>query len=554
MAKDFIAAITLGTSQIVGIVGRKEPDGVKVLAYATEQSNGCIRKGVVSNIDKTANCIRSIKTKLDKQLAFRDLGKISKVYVGIGGQSIRSVKNTVSKVFVSSTKIDRKIVKSMQNESENVTYPNAEVFNVISQEYKIGSDLTTDPVGTEGKSIRCEYINVIANPRLRDRVWNSFKDANVSIADTRLIPLVLGENLLTEDEKRSGCILIDFGAETTTVSIYRNNILRHLAVIPLGSNTINKDFDNGMQIDYDWSEAFKCEQALALTDENEQEDDKVFIINDIEYKSSELQPVVEARIKEILLNVTHQIELSGFSINELLGGIIITGRGSVLKALETAIQKNIYNVKIRNAQQNFINISSISEDFDKCEDFVYLPALALLAAKKTTENCNAMVKAGDMDNMFDGKEPKPDSQPYPEDVQPFVPEPELEPEPLPEPKQVYESPKFTEELVIKPRPIVTEEPKQTVEQVIHREPEHFVQPEPVHEKEPEVVSFVETPMPEPQPEPKPEPMFKPRPAEPEEHKHSATKKKNGNPFFDKLKKGIQTLTDVVTEEVDEPNN
>ncbi len=552
MAKDFIAAITLGTSQIVGIVGRKEPDGVKVLAYATEQSNGCIRKGVVSNIDKTANCIRSIKTKLDKQLAFRDLGKISKVYVGIGGQSIRSVKNTVSKVFVSSTKIDRKIVKSMQNESENVTYPNAEVFNVISQEYKIGSDQTTDPVGTEGKSIRCEYINVIANPRLRDRVWSSFKDANVSIADTRLIPLVLGENLITEDEKRSGCILIDFGAETTTVSIYRNNILRHLAVIPLGSNTINKDFDNGMQIDYDWSEAFKCEQALAQTDENEQENDKLFIINDIEYKASELQPVVEARIKEILLNVTHQIELSGFSINELLGGIIITGRGSALKALETAIQKNIYNVKIRNAQQNFINISSISEDFDKCEDFVYLPALALLAAKKTTENCNAMVKAGDMDNMFDGKEPKPDTQPYPENIQPFVPEPE--PEPQPEPEPVYNEPKdLADDLIIKQKPVF-EEPKHVAEPVIPKEHERYIQPEPVREEKVEVVSFAETPTPEPQPEPKPEPVYKPKAAEPEEPKHTAPKKKNGNPFFDKLKKGIQTLTDVVTEEVDEPNN
>ncbi|MBO4596346.1 MAG: cell division protein FtsA [Bacteroidaceae bacterium] len=552
MAKDFIAAITLGTSQIVGIVGRKEPDGVKVLAYATEQSNGCIRKGVVSNIDKTANCIRSIKTKLDKQLAFRDLGKISKVYVGIGGQSIRSVKNTVSKVFVSSTKIDRKIVKSMQNESENVTYPNAEVFNVISQEYKIGSDQTTDPVGTEGKSIRCEYINVIANPRLRDRVWSSFKDANVSIADTRLIPLVLGENLITEDEKRSGCILIDFGAETTTVSIYRNNILRHLAVIPLGSNTINKDFDNGMQIDYDWSEAFKCEQALAQTDENEQENDKLFIINDIEYKASELQPVVEARIKEILLNVTHQIELSGFSINELLGGIIITGRGSALKALETAIQKNIYNVKIRNAQQNFINISSISEDFDKCEDFVYLPALALLAAKKTTENCNAMVKAGDMDNMFDGKEPKPDTQPYPENIQPFVPEPE--PEPQPEPEPVYNEPKdLTDDLIIKQKPVF-EESKHVAEPVIPKEHERYIQPEPVREEKVEVVSFAETPTPEPQPEPKPEPVYKPKAAEPEEPKHTAPKKKNGNPFFDKLKKGIQTLTDVVTEEVDEPNN
>ena len=47
--------------------------------------------------------------------------------------------------------------------------------------------------------------------------------------------------MLTEAERRSGCALVDLGADTTTVSVYSKNILRHLAVIPLGFNNIIKD-------------------------------------------------------------------------------------------------------------------------------------------------------------------------------------------------------------------------------------------------------------------------------------------------------------------------
>ena len=40
---------------------------------------------------------------------------------------------------------------------------------------------------------------------------------------------------------RSGCALVDFGADTTTISVYKNNILRYLSVLPLGGNTITRD-------------------------------------------------------------------------------------------------------------------------------------------------------------------------------------------------------------------------------------------------------------------------------------------------------------------------
>jgi cell division protein FtsA len=63
--KDFIVAIELGSSKVTGIAGQKKPDGsISVLALVREDSSSFIRKGVVYNIDKTAQCLTSIVKKL----------------------------------------------------------------------------------------------------------------------------------------------------------------------------------------------------------------------------------------------------------------------------------------------------------------------------------------------------------------------------------------------------------------------------------------------------------------------------------------------------------
>ena len=62
---DFIAAIELGSSKIAGIAGKKNSDGsIQVLAYAREDSSSFIRKGVIYNLDKTAQSLTSIINKL----------------------------------------------------------------------------------------------------------------------------------------------------------------------------------------------------------------------------------------------------------------------------------------------------------------------------------------------------------------------------------------------------------------------------------------------------------------------------------------------------------
>ena len=80
-----------------------------------------------------------------------------------------------------------------------------------------------------------------------------------------LAPLALADAVLSEAEKRGGCVLVDFGADTTTVSVYYKNILRHLAVIPLGGNNITKDIAS-LQMEEKDAETMKLKYGSAFTE------------------------------------------------------------------------------------------------------------------------------------------------------------------------------------------------------------------------------------------------------------------------------------------------
>ena len=94
---DFIAAIDLGTSHMVGMVGTKNATGaLSIIAYEVENSGTCIRRGCVYNVKETASKIRRLILKLENKLGG---AKIGQVYVGLGGQSLRSIEHTVCKVL-----------------------------------------------------------------------------------------------------------------------------------------------------------------------------------------------------------------------------------------------------------------------------------------------------------------------------------------------------------------------------------------------------------------------------------------------------------------------
>lgn len=409
MPKEFIAAIELGSSKITGIAGRKNMDGsITVLQVVKENTNGCIRKGIVYNIDKTEALLKNIINRLTTSLRC----EIKRVYVGAGGQSIRSLRNVINKTFDVETVVTGEMVDELMDSNRCMQYPEQEIISQVTQEYKVDQQFQLDPVGIQCKRLEGNFLNILWRKTFYLKLNQCFKDTGISIAEMYLAPLVLAESILNESEKRNGCVLVDIGAETTTVSTYYRNLLRHLAVIPLGSSNINKDLTT-RQIDDAEAEELKLKYASAYTDESSSNDTLEYHIgNDRAISASDFNNVVEARMYEIIRNAWSQVPEE--YTDKLLGGIIITGGCSNMDNIIKAFQYHTRKEKVRIARTVTYTVDSNHPDIT-AQDGTMNTILALLA--KGDMNC-AGKELNSSPDMFEPKENTPE-----DDIEEKHPEP-----------------------------------------------------------------------------------------------------------------------------------
>ena len=415
-AKDFIVAIELGSSKMTGIAGRKNLDGsINVLAVVREDSSSFIRKGVVYNIDKTALCLTNIVNKLTAQLKT----KITQVYVGVGGQSIRSVKNVIARDLPSDTKVTQEVVINLMDVNSNWRYPDQEILDVATQEYKVDSQTQIDPVGIQCSHIEGNFLNILERKTFYKNLNKCFETARINVAEMYLAPLALADSVLTEAEKRSGCALVDIGADTTTVSVYSKNLLRHLAVIPLGSGNITKDIAS-LQMEESDAERMKLKYACAYTDNSEIDNTmRLPIDTERQVESRKFIEIVEGRLEEIIENVWCQIPSDYY--DKLLGGIILTGGGSNMKNIEKAFVNHTHIDKIRTAKFVTHSITSTNSDIN-AKNGTMNTVLGLLA--KGDINCAG--EEVDPNDLFGGNQ---EDRPVANDPGPKAPrQPSVKPE------------------------------------------------------------------------------------------------------------------------------
>lgn len=376
---NFIAAIELSSSKIAGIAGKRNSDGsIQVLAMAREDASQFVRKGIIFNIDMAAHALTSIVEKLEALLG----NPIAKVYVGINGQSLRTVKNSVSQTLEEGSIISAELIDTLQDENRSNTLTDLTILEVAPQEYKIDNRLEANPIGVVGQHITGQYLNLAARTALKQNLERSLEQAHIEFADILIAPLALANGVLSENEMRSGCALVDFGADTTTVSVYKNNILRYLGVLPLGSRNITRDLTT-LQMEEKDAEELKLQYGNALYEEEESENQATCTLEDgRKIEIQKLNAIVEARAEEILANVWNMIQLSGYE-GKLFAGVIFTGGGANLKNLEEAFKKLSRTEKVKTAKFIHETVHGYNDALKK--DGSYNTLLSLLLAGK--ENC-----------------------------------------------------------------------------------------------------------------------------------------------------------------------
>ncbi|MDR2948507.1 MAG: cell division protein FtsA [Dysgonomonas sp.] len=368
----FIVGIDLGTSKIVGVLGRKNEQGViSILASESIPSDSCVKYGVIYNIDEAAGKIKKLINLLENKTG----KKIGKAYVSVAGKSLRAIEHKETKLLDGVTPITFAVLDGMEQQAKLNKPDFFANYSVLAPEYFIEGQYEEDPIDKVASVIEGHYRLVIGRPNIKANLIKSITDkAQIDIAGFIVGPVAAGALVLDEPDRQAGCALVDFGAGTTTLSIYKKGLLRYMAVIPFGGRTITKDVQE-LGFVFDSAETYKIRYGKLGKDKN-----KAAGETSPEVDLRELNKVIQLRQDEIILNVINQIKESGYA-EQLDAGIIMIGGASQIDGLvEYFAEKAQMPVKRATAKRVYINNAA-----ELLQNPLYTQALSLLLF--ANENC-----------------------------------------------------------------------------------------------------------------------------------------------------------------------
>lgn len=329
MSEDrYIAALEISSSKVIGVVGRTRGDGtVDIIAVEQEKHVEVVRYGLIQNLEETYLRIARIIDKLERKPSVAPR-RIKSVFVGLAGRSIKSINTRVSLNLPDETEITEQIIERLNNDAFNTAIDSSlEVVDVVPRSYRVGTLDTLSPVGTVGNRIDATFDVIVCRPELKRNIIRVVHDKlNIEVAGFVVTALATSHLVLTSEEKRLGSMLVDFGAETTAVSIYKNGALNYFNTLPMGGRNITRDVTT-LSILEERAEEIKITSGKAIAPETPS------TLNLSGVKLSEVSNLIVARAEEIVANVIEQIRYAGLKEKDLPGGIICIGGGAKLNGL-----------------------------------------------------------------------------------------------------------------------------------------------------------------------------------------------------------------------------
>ena len=338
---NIITGLDIGTYSIKGLVAQKMGRDWEVLSCAEIPSFG-LRKGAVVNVEDTSKNVQMIISRLEKDCN----RKINSAFVNIGGSHMYVIPSDgIISVSRADQRISKEDVERVLQATKAINIPrNDEVLDVIPKEYIIDDQKGIDqPEDLTGIRLEAKVLLLCVFSPYFVKLTQAVLNTKLQINDVVPSPLAAANAVLTPQQKELGVALIDMGANTTSLAVFEEGSLMHLAVFPIGSANITNDIAIGLKTEVAIAESIKKQHGTCMfvkTALNERGDKKsvrqpadrkkieVFDKSSpLDFTKKNLVDIIEPRVSEILDLV--QKELKKINRQERLpGGIVLTGGGA----------------------------------------------------------------------------------------------------------------------------------------------------------------------------------------------------------------------------------
>lgn len=339
-AQEIHVGLDIGTTKVCVVVAAFDPvrKSVEIIGNGVADCDG-LKRGVVSNINKTAEAIKVAIERAEQQSGY----KLARVVIGVSGEHI-STFYTRGIVTTRTSEITEDDVKRLRDELHQVhVTPDRRILHVIPQDYIIdGQDGISDPLGMSGRRLEANALVITASSSAVENVHKCAERAGLHVDAVVLQSMASSLAVLEDAEKEVGVAVVDIGGGTTDMAIFKDNVLRYVSVIGIAGQRVTDDIITVLGIRNADAESIKVQYGHAIADSILR--DEHFQVPGVggrtptDLSKSILCQVIEPRMEEIYDFVLARIHESGLS-HQLAAGIVITGGSSDLYGAEMLAQR-----------------------------------------------------------------------------------------------------------------------------------------------------------------------------------------------------------------------
>lgn len=340
-----LVAIDLGSDSVRAMAAQRvDNDLFHILGVEKSRKfMSGIERGVVVQTSNVGYMISEVLRLLANRIGINNLPT---AFVSVGGRSMRIVHVSSKRDQIHPRPVSKQLLGDMERECKQKIerhYPEIIVLGLVPA-YFVLDGVEQEQAPKEDQAVvlvEAHFIAFYAKRELDEQLQKSFVQAGRSIESSFVRPEALLSAFACVDGDevlQHGCAVLDFGAQTTTLTVFKRTTYLFNIVLPQGGQNITKAIAQ-QGISEATAEQLKCKYGFAapsLVEKNLR-----MSINDpvngvVEFTSAALASIIEQKLEEILSPLMQEFA----KYEERVETLYITGGGSMLNGLDTFVQQH----------------------------------------------------------------------------------------------------------------------------------------------------------------------------------------------------------------------
>ena len=340
-----LVAIDLGSHYVRAMAAQRVAgDVMHILGVEQSHKFASVEQGIVTQTSNTGYIISEILKLLANRIGVKELPT---AFVSMGGRSMQIVEVKGKRDQVRKKEISQALLDDIEAECKQKIEAHNQGVCVLGLTpiYYILDGVEQDqvPLPTQRATlIEAHYTAFVAREEVASRVNKSFDQAGKAIEASFVRQEALLSAFTAEDGERiltDGCAVLDLGAQTTTLSVYKGTEYLFTKVVPQGGYHITRVIED-QGISFAYAEKLKCQYGYAGAEWVER-NFRITIpstlpeMGTIVVTGEELANLIQLKLEEIINPL--MVELNKY--RERITRLYITGGASMLKGIGEFLQQ-----------------------------------------------------------------------------------------------------------------------------------------------------------------------------------------------------------------------